>query len=98
MLMGQENRARQITPSVIPPPEQAVQMYRDNVGRLTDPAPFGNDPLANNHEKKRIREASFRARYPSYEDIFHQLVNGIATPFKHTLVFYIDITKRLSSS
>ena len=34
MLMGQENRAGQITPSVIPPPEQAVQMYRDNVGRL----------------------------------------------------------------
>ena len=73
-------------------------MYKGNVGTLTDPAPFGVDPLANNHEKKCIREASFSARYPSSADIFHQLVNGIATPFKHALLFYINITKRQSSS
>lgn len=98
VLMHQDNRIQHITPSVIPPPEQAAQMYRDNVGRLTDPAPFGSDPLAENHEKKIIREASFSSRYPSYEDIFHQLVNGETTHFRRALLFYIDITKRLSSS
>ena len=76
VLMQQDNRTQCITQSVIPPPEQAAQMYRDNVGRLTDPAPFGSDPLAENHEKKIIRQASFGSRYPSYEDIFHQLVKG----------------------
>ena len=98
VLMQQDNRTQRITQSVIPPPEQAAQMYRDNVGRLTDPAPFGSDPLAESHERKIIRETSFGSRYPSYEDIFHQLVNGDSTNFRRALLFYIDITKRLSSS
>lgn len=83
--MHQDNRTQHIKPSAIPPPEQSAQMYRENVGRLTDPTIFGSDPLAEYHEKKIIREASFTSRYPSYEDIFHQLVNGETRHFRHAL-------------
>ena len=100
VLMGQENRVQQISPSVIPPTEPAVQMYKDNVGRLTDPAPFGVDPLANNYGKKCICEASFTVKYPSYicRHFSPTCEWDIATPFKHALLFYIDITKCQTSS
>ncbi len=73
-------------------------MYRDNIGRLTDPAPFGNDALADHNGKKQIRETSFSARFPSFDIVFHRLVNDDATLFKHALLFYIDVTRRLCSS
>ena len=50
-------------------------MYRDNDGSLTDPAPYGNDPLAENHHKRQIKEQSFGERF-SLETVFHKLVNG----------------------
>ena len=46
VLMHHDKRTRHIPPSLLPSPEEAAQMYRDNVGRLTDPASFGDDPLA----------------------------------------------------
>ena len=98
LLMGKDNRAQRLPQSMFPSLEQAVQMYRDNVGVLTDPTSFGLDPLADNSEKKQIRERAFNSSYPSYDSIFHHLVNGITTPFKNALLFYIDVTKRLSRS
>lgn len=98
ILMGRDNRAQRLPPSMLPSVEQAVQMYRDNVGTLTDPTLFGIDPLADNSEKKQIRERAFISSYPSYDSIFHDLVNGITAPFRKALLFYLDVTKRLSSS
>ena len=49
--------------SMLPSLEQAVQMYRDNVGVLTDPTSFGIDPLAYNSEKKQIRGRAFTSSY-----------------------------------
>ena len=96
--MGKNNRAQRLSLSMLPSVEQAVQMYRDNVGTLTDPTSFGIDPLADNSEKKKIRERAFNSSYPCYDTIFHDLVNGITAPFKNALLFYIDVTKRLSRS
>ena len=98
VLMHQDNRTRHIQSSLLPSPDEAAQMYRDNIGRLTDPVSFGNDPLANNDEKKLIRESYFKEKYPCFQQIFHQLVNGVDTPFRHALLLYCDITTRLSRS
>ncbi len=98
MLMNQNKRTRHIPPSVLPSPDEAAQMYRDNGGRLTDPAQFGNDPRANCNEKKLIRESYFKEKYPCFQRIFHQLVNGEDTPFRHALLSYCDIIRRLSRS
>ena len=96
--MGRDNRAMQLPLTMLPPVEQAVQLYRDNVGTLTDPTSFGIDPLAENSEKKQIRERAFTSSYPCYDRIFHDLVNGITAPFRNALLFYIDVTKRLGRS
>ena len=97
VLMGRDNRARRIPATLLPDPQQAVQMYRDNDGSLTDPAPYGNDPLAENYHKRQIREQSFVERF-SLETVFHKLVNGDYTPFREAVLFYIDITRCLSAS
>ena len=67
--MGQDNRARRIPATLLPDPQQAVQMYRDNGGSLTDPAPYGSDPLAENYHKMQIREQSFGEQF-SLETVF----------------------------
>lgn len=98
VLMGRDNRVQRLPPSVLPSVEQAVQLYRNNVGTLTDPTPFGIDPLAENLEKKQIRDRAFSSSYLCYESIFYDLVNGVTEPFRNALLLYIDITKRLSRS
>ena len=96
--MDRDNRARKIPQSLLPSTDQAVQLYRGNGGRLTDPAPFGSDPLASNHDRQHIRDQAFRERFPSFDFVFHRLVNGDSSLFRQALLFYIDITKRLASS
>ena len=97
-LMHQDRRTSNIPLSLLPSPSEAVGMYRENVRSLTDPAPFGEDLLDNSTEKKHIRESYFKGKYPSYEHIFHQLVNRVDTPFRNALLLYCDITTRLSRS
>ena len=97
ILMDRDNRARQIPATLLPDPQQAVQMYRDSGGSLTDPASYGDDPLAENDNKKQIRERCFGERF-SLETVFHKLVNGDSSPFREAILFYIDVTRRLSSS
>ena len=98
VLMHHDKRTKHIPASLLPSPEEAAQIYRDNVGRLTDPASFGDDPLGNNYDKKRIRDSYFKEKYPCSHQIFYQLVNGEDTHFRNALLLYCDITKRLSSS
>ena len=96
--MGRNNRARQISPGLLPDPDLAVEMYRNHGGTLTDPAPYGNDPLPADSDKQRICADAFDKRYPSMNTIFHHLVNGNSSLFKEALLFYIDVTRRLSAS
>lgn len=98
MLMMRDNRAQRIDMNYLPSPHQAARMYEDAGGRLTDPAPFGTDPIADCPEKKRIRDCSFTDRYPSVSELFHEVVNDNSHNFKLALLFYIDITRRLSLS
>ena len=98
MAMMVDNRVKSIDVGILPTPEEAVQMYENAGGSITDPGCFGIDPLAQHPDKSRIRETSFSDRYPSISDIFHDVVNGNSARFKQALVFCIDITKRLSST
>ena len=73
-------------------------MYRQEGGRISDETCFGEDPLQADNAKILIRAEAFGQRYPSFETIFHELVNSSSTLFKGGLTFYIDITYRLSVS
>lgn len=83
---------------MLPALDQATEAYRNNSGTLTDPAPYGCDPLEQDADKQRIRIQAFHDRFPSFEVIFHNLVNGHGTVFKQALLFYMDVTYRLSHS
>lgn len=97
-LMLTDDRTKKLGNSRIPTPTQAIYMYRANGGHITEESNFGEDPLASDVDKYRIRESAFVQRYPSFEAIFHNLVNGNSSPFKNGLKYFIDITYRLSSS
>ena len=97
-LMLTDNRTKPITSSSLPTPTQATQMYEANGGHLTEESPFREDPIVNDLIKCRIRDGAFLQKYPSFEPMFHNLVNGNNSLFKDGLNFFIDITFRLSSS
>lgn len=59
----------------LPSPEDAVRQYRLNGGSITEPAQSIRDPLCDSFAKN-LRLQSFEKRYPSFERIFHSVVNG----------------------
>lgn len=81
----------------MPQPQQAADEYRSNGGRLTDPDHIIKDPLFNDAAKIEIRLHTFVKRYPSFDTIFHNLVNGNNVMFKDALKFFIDVTFRLAA-
>lgn len=97
-MMNQDNRAKKISDNILPTSEAAVHLYRTTTGSLTDPSQFGRDPLESDPSKQCIRENAFNGRFPSFETIFHNLVNSNCSLFKQALLFYIDVTRRLSTS
>ena len=82
----------------LPCASQAVCMYHQEGGRISDESQFGEDPLLGDDAKASIRASAFGDRYPSFDAIFHDLVNSNPSLFKNALLFYIDITYRLSRS
>ncbi len=95
-VMARDNRAQRISVNNIPSPMEAVSMYNRAGGRLSDGAPFGEDPLQGDSNKCTIRQQAFMDTFPSLEPIFHALVNSDPSLFTRALKFYIDITYRLS--
>lgn len=80
----------------LPNVSSAVTLYIQEGGTISDGSQFGNDALEGYPRKIQIREQAFTEKYPSFEEIFHQLVNSNSTLFKEALRFYIDISYRLS--
>ena len=79
----------------LPDGNQAAQLYRNSGGHLTDPGAYGMDPISTDRGKCHIREAAFFEKYSFYE-IFYDLINGNGLKFENGLLFYIDVTRRLS--
>lgn len=98
VLMARSNKAQRVTNSVLPSPGAAVHMYTSSGGNLRDPGPFGIDPIDTNSSKTNIRSSAFSEKFPSFSNIFHEVVNGNSSIFQQGLLFFINITKRLASS
>lgn len=96
-LMNVDNRTRQIHPSLVPSTEEAVRQYELTGGRISSPSFFGADPLELNNELKVIRSESFTSKF-SYESLFYEVSNGCGDSFRKALLFFIDVTHRLSHS
>ena len=97
-VMRTDNKISRIDLRNLPSSSQAVSMYHQEGGRISDESGFGEDPLQGDNAKTSIRAQAFNERYPSYDAIFYEVVNTNPTPFKNALLFYIDVTYRLSKS
>ena len=95
--MNSNNKARLVTPSDLPAPADAVQLYQQH-GQLTEPYDVGSDPLIGDTNKIQLRKEAFVQQYPSFKTIFSKLVNGDSSSFKLGLKFFINITRRLALS
>ena len=59
---------------------------------------FGQDPLAEWEDLVTTRmETTFTEQLPSFEDIFHSLVNNNKTMFRDGLLCFIAITMQLKA-
>lgn len=74
---------------------EAYQAYTEAGGNLTTESIHGEDPLSSRPELLALREAQFTMRYPSFEPIFHSLVNGDSNLFSEGLLYYIQLTLTL---
>ena len=94
----EENKKTFILPSIdmLPTSEEAVLAYEREGGHLSLPEVFGTDLLARNQQLKKLRSDNFNAAYPSFDVIFHCLVNGNYYPFKEGLQYFIDLTSSLN--
>lgn len=92
------NKAAKIDKHLILHPDEAVNMYRLNGGRITDPEDTAADPLSNNFEKAELRFQAFVERFPSFDVIFYSIANETPSVFEDALLFFIDLTYRLSHS
>ena len=98
VMASQLHQFPRINPGSLPDRTAAVMMYNQEGGNLSDGAQCGRDPLCGDANKMSIRHQAFTERYPSFEDLFYQLVNSNDIPFKDALRFYLDVTYRLSKS
>ena len=96
-VMRTDNRIARLDLRNLPGASQAVSMYHQG-RRISDETGFGTDPLQGDDAKASIRSQAFSERYPSYDAIFHELVNLNPMLFKNALIFFIDVTYRLSKS
>ncbi len=94
--MTLDNRAKNILPSLLPSVHEAVQLYREAGGGITNEHTFGIDPLSGNLEMQKIRQDSVLQHY-DFNPMFHQLVNGNDSLFKEALLYFVDVTYRLST-
>lgn len=76
ILMMRNNKTQRIDMSVLPSADLAVQMYTNAGGSLTNPDSFGSDPICHCPNKVDIRQTTFNEKFPSFPDIFHEVVNG----------------------
>ena len=97
VMMLQDNRVKKVDIANLPDPVSASDAYRADGGHITDPTPYGVDPVAHDTTKLEIRKKAFFDKCSSFDFLFNQLVNGFPQSFKEALLFYINITNRLSS-
>ena len=95
-LMRRNSKAKILDNGILPGPDDAVRQYRLNGGSITDPEQSIRDPLCTDTVKMNIHFQSFKKRYPSFDHIFHSVVNGNKTFFIDALKYFINITFRLS--
>ena len=96
--MRRNDQTSKIPLSTLPTPADAVSQFEQLGGSLTLFPQFGENPLCGKSEWMDLRNAEFTRKYPDFNNIFHQLVNGDDTLFVNGLQYYISISVRLGTT
>ena len=96
--MQLNNRLFPLDPHVVPTAVEAVSHFHSAGGKLTLFSHFGVDPLHGRRELCEMRLRTFTSRYKTFASIFHAVCNGDESLFRSALLYFIDITKRMSHS
>ena len=87
-----------VDPTLVPTPSEAVRRFHQAGGRLQLFSKFGADPLDGRGDLQQLRKDAFAERFPCFEPIYYQVVNDDCTLFEQSLLFFINLTERLSST
>ena len=83
--------------SLVPDPDEAVEMYQSYGGHITLDGEFGCDPFHSREDLLEIREERFFSQCPSFKEIFHAIVNFEHRLFQTSLPCFTDISKQLET-
>ena len=97
VLMSENNQAKFIDPSLLPEADDAVRMYEAYGGQITLFGNFGSDPLLQRSDLSKVREERFFEQYPTFDNIFHAVVNNDSTLFRNGLLYFIDVSMQLKA-
>ena len=93
----QNNQTKHIDHSLVPSADEAGSLYEESGGSLTIFSEYGEDPLAGREDMMRARMERFSEDWPSFENIYHNLVNDDGRFFRDALILYIDLTMQLNA-
>ena len=93
-----DRRTSVFDPTLMSMPSEAVRLSHQAGGLLQLFSRFGADPLDGRGDLQQLREDAFAERFPCFELIYHQVVNDDCTRFEQSLLFFINLTERLSST
>ena len=96
-LMLSNNHAKKIDHTQIAQPSDAVHHFQSFGGHLTLFSGFGEDPLKHSAGMVAQREEEFKRRYPDFGQFFSTVVNSDYSLFKEGLLYFIELSQRLSS-
>ena len=85
-----------VLPAEIPLPSDAVTQYRDQGGRLRDPAAYGADPLENSADLCRERQQQWITRCGmDVDEMFSAIITGSDSALETAVLNFIEITSDL---
>ena len=96
-LVRRNNCIAQIGPSLLPSSDDAVQLYEQFGGNITQFSAFCQDPFNSRPDLVQQQENRVLSTLPTVWTIFHKLVNGDACLFREGLLYFIHISIHLVS-
>lgn len=98
LLKARTNALNPLSSEEIPTGNDAKTIYeRKFRGRITEQPSFGVDPLANHPEIKQQVEDEWEEKF-DVSSMFQEICNRSWLTFQEAILFYINLTTRLSQS
>ena len=90
------SRVRSVDVTLIPNVDEAVQMYTDAGGTITQECSFGIDPLAAHQNLKNRREAHFSQMIGSFTGVYNNVISGDGSLLQSAILLFFNTTTELA--